>query len=115
MQAVNLGRQRFSARYHLCFRLFNAFLFLGVLSIIITLSIVYDLYFMDLIVCCLAFLPTGWGLILVSLVEVIVFFGHLFPGSFLTNTFVSSDFTSCEAEDREYWTLVRHPYTCSSL
>jgi hypothetical protein len=115
MQAVNLVRQLFSARYHLWFRLFKAFLFLGVLSITITLSIVCDLSFMDLIVCCLAFLPTGWGLILVSLFEEIVFFGHLFPGSFSTNTFVSSDCTSCEAEDGEYWTLVCHPYTCSSL
>ncbi|KAJ6887509.1 hypothetical protein NC651_027753 [Populus alba x Populus x berolinensis] len=39
MQAVNMGRQQF----HVC-----------------------DLSMKDLIVCCLAFLPTGWGLILIA-------------------------------------------------
>lgn len=66
LQAVNMGRQQFSARYHLVFRLFKAFLFLGVLSVIITLSVVCKLSLKDIIVCCLAFLPTGWGLILVN-------------------------------------------------
>jgi callose synthase len=65
-KAVKLGRQLFSAHYHLWFRLFKAFLFLGVLSIIFTLSMICDLSLMDLIVCCLAFLPTGWGLILIA-------------------------------------------------
>ncbi|KAE8124605.1 hypothetical protein FH972_019472 [Carpinus fangiana] len=65
-KAVSLGRQMFSAKYHLWFRLFKAFLFIGVLSIISTLSVICDLSFMDLIVCCLAFLPTGWGLILIA-------------------------------------------------
>lgn len=66
MQVVNLGRKYLSANYHLTFRLFKAILFLGVLATIITLSIICDLSFRDLVVCCLAFLPTGWGLILVS-------------------------------------------------
>ncbi|KAM3732281.1 hypothetical protein ACB098_11G048200 [Castanea mollissima] len=65
-KAVNLGRQLFSADHHLWFRLFKAFLFLGVLSIIFTLSNICDLSLMDLIVCCLAFFPTGWGLILIA-------------------------------------------------
>lgn len=67
MQAVNLGRQMFSAKFHLWFRLLKALLFLGGLAIIIVLSKVCDLSLMDLVVCCLAFLPTGWGLILVGL------------------------------------------------
>ena len=66
MQAVNMGRQQFSTNFHLAFRLFKAFLFIAVLAIIIILSSVCDLSMKDLIVCCLAFLPTGWGLILVS-------------------------------------------------
>ncbi|KAK6946569.1 1,3-beta-glucan synthase subunit FKS1-like, domain-1 [Dillenia turbinata] len=66
VKAVNMGRQLLSARYQLAFRLFKAFLFLGVLSIIITLSLICDLSSMDLIVCCLAFFPTGWGLILIA-------------------------------------------------
>lgn len=65
IQAVKLGRQQFSANYHLIFRLFKACLFLGVLATIISLSGICQLSLMDLLVCCLAFLPTGWGLILV--------------------------------------------------
>ncbi|KAF7836581.1 putative callose synthase 8 [Senna tora] len=66
VKAVNMGRQLFSANYQLGFRFFKAFLFVGVLSIIITLSIICELSLMDLFVCCLAFMPTAWGLILIS-------------------------------------------------
>ncbi|KAL5736702.1 hypothetical protein ACOSQ2_031490 [Xanthoceras sorbifolium] len=66
VKAVNMGRQQFSARYHLVFRFFKAFLFLGILSTIISLSVICQLSFKDIIVCCLAFLPTGWGLILIA-------------------------------------------------
>ncbi|XP_056172840.1 putative callose synthase 8 isoform X2 [Syzygium oleosum] len=66
IKGVNMGQQKFSAKYHFYYRLFKAFLFLGVLSIIVILSIVCKLSLMDIIVCCLAFLPTGWGLILVG-------------------------------------------------
>ncbi|KAK8272610.1 hypothetical protein V6Z12_D11G345800 [Gossypium hirsutum] len=64
VKAVNIGRQLFSARYHLMFRFFKAFLFLSVFAIVITLSVICELSSKDLLVCCLAFLPTGWGLIL---------------------------------------------------
>lgn len=66
IKVVDIGRKYFSANYHLVFRLFKALIFLGVLATIITLSIICDLSFKDLVVCCLAFLPTGWGLILVA-------------------------------------------------
>ncbi|GFQ05755.1 putative callose synthase 8 [Phtheirospermum japonicum] len=66
LKIVNVGRQYLSANHHLAFRLFKAFLFLGVLATIITLSLICHLSVKDLIVCCLAFLPTGWGLILVA-------------------------------------------------
>ncbi|MBA0742686.1 hypothetical protein Gogos_015719 [Gossypium gossypioides] len=66
VKAVNIGRQLFSARYHLMFRFFKAFLFLSVFTIVITLSVICELSSKDLLVCCLAFLPTGWGLILVA-------------------------------------------------
>ena len=69
MQAVNIGRKKLSANHQLWFRLFKALLFLTVLAIIITLSQICQLSFMDLVVCCLAFLPTGWGLIMVSLLH----------------------------------------------
>ncbi|KAJ4842397.1 putative callose synthase 8 [Turnera subulata] len=66
VKAVNIGRKQFSANYHLVFRFFKAFLFIGVLAIIATLSLVCQLSMKDLIVCCLAFLPTGWGLIMIA-------------------------------------------------
>ncbi|XAR56395.1 1,3-beta-glucan synthase [Bertholletia excelsa] len=66
VKAVNIGRQLLSANHHFVFRLFKAFLFLGILSTIFTLSLICKLSLRDLIVCCLAFLPTGWGLILVA-------------------------------------------------
>ncbi|KAL9145596.1 hypothetical protein ABFS82_13G054300 [Erythranthe guttata] len=66
LKTVNVGKQYLSANHHLAFRLFKAFLFLGVLATIVTLSLICHLSLRDLIVCCLAFLPTGWGLILVG-------------------------------------------------
>ncbi|XVF79206.1 hypothetical protein PTKIN_Ptkin14bG0201900 [Pterospermum kingtungense] len=66
VKAVNIGRQLFSAKFHLMFRLFKAFLFLSVFAIVITLSVICELSLKDVIVCCLAFMPTGWGLILVA-------------------------------------------------
>ncbi|KAM3395924.1 putative callose synthase 8 isoform X1 [Capsicum galapagoense] len=66
MKVLNIGRRLLSANHHLTFRLFKAFLFLGVVAAIVTLSIICHLSVRDLIVCCLAFLPTGWGLILVG-------------------------------------------------
>ncbi|XP_074319213.1 putative callose synthase 8 isoform X1 [Silene latifolia] len=63
---VNVGRKLLSDNHQFLFRLFKAFIFLAVVSTIITLSIVSGLSFKDLIVCCLAFLPTGWGLILIA-------------------------------------------------
>ncbi|KAL9257817.1 putative callose synthase 8, partial [Drosera capensis] len=64
VKTVDLGRQWLSANHQFAFRLFKAIIFLTVLSTLISLSIVCDLSFMDLVMCCLAFLPTGWGLIL---------------------------------------------------
>ncbi|XP_006368041.2 putative callose synthase 8 [Solanum tuberosum] len=66
MKMLNIGRRFLSANHHLTFRLFKACLFLGVVATIITLSIICHLSVKDLIICCLAFLPTGWGLILVG-------------------------------------------------
>lgn len=66
VKVVDVGRYWLSANHQFIFRLFKAFLFLAVISTIITLSLVCDLSLRDLIVCCLAFLPTGWGLILIA-------------------------------------------------
>ncbi|XP_038691552.1 putative callose synthase 8 isoform X2 [Tripterygium wilfordii] len=66
VKAVNMGRLLFIAKYHLVFRLFKAILFLSCLAVIVILSRICHLSLKDLIVCCLAFLPTGWGLILIA-------------------------------------------------
>nr|GEV30185.1 putative callose synthase 8 [Tanacetum cinerariifolium] len=66
IKIVNIGRQYLSDNHQLSFRLFKASLFLAVIATIVTLSYVCQLSVADLIVCCFAFLPTGWGLILVA-------------------------------------------------
>ncbi|XP_038985106.1 putative callose synthase 8 isoform X2 [Phoenix dactylifera] len=65
VKAVNEGRRHLSTNYHLVFRFLKLVLFLGVIACMITLSRICELSIMDLIVCCLAFLPTGWGLLLI--------------------------------------------------
>ncbi|KAL5707496.1 putative callose synthase 8 [Ranunculus cassubicifolius] len=65
-KAMTVGRILLASKYQLSFRFLKALLFIGALSIIISLSIVCDLSLMDLIVGSLAFLPTGWGLILIA-------------------------------------------------
>ncbi|XP_028190984.1 putative callose synthase 8 [Glycine soja] len=66
VKAVNMGRQLLSANYQLGFRFFKAFLFLAVLAIIFTLSVICELSLTDIFVCCLAFMPTAWGLIMIA-------------------------------------------------
>ncbi|KAK1414361.1 hypothetical protein QVD17_30105 [Tagetes erecta] len=66
IKVVNVGRQYLSDNHQLSFRLFKASLFLAVIATILTLSYICQLSVADLIVCCFAFLPTGWGLILVA-------------------------------------------------
>lgn len=69
LQIVNEARRRLSTDYHLAFRLFKLLMFLGVIACLIILSNLCKLSLMDLIMCCLAFIPTGWGLLLVSLIK----------------------------------------------
>ncbi|KAL8135546.1 putative callose synthase 8 isoform X2 [Apium graveolens] len=66
IKGVKLGRYYLSDNHQLAFRLSKVVLFLGVVGTIMALSFVCKLSLMDLIVCCLAFLPTGWGLILIG-------------------------------------------------
>lgn len=105
-QAVKVGRYYLSDNYHLAFRIFKAVLFLGVVATIITLSIICKLSLMDLVVCCLAFLPTGWGLILVRFkiyAFSYVYLSHLKARQWnmvpMLITFIFSGCASCQAED----------------
>ncbi|KAL4198845.1 hypothetical protein AMTRI_Chr03g48090 [Amborella trichopoda] len=66
IKAVNKGRQFLGAQFHFEYRLLKVCLFLGASSILLVLFSVYGLSLMDVFVCCLAFLPTGWGLLMIA-------------------------------------------------
>jgi len=66
LQVVSFGRRRLSANFQLLFRLIKALVFLTLLSVFIILIALPHMTLRDIIVCILAFMPTGWGLLLVS-------------------------------------------------
>ncbi|XP_028555016.1 callose synthase 3 isoform X2 [Dendrobium catenatum] len=66
MKTVSVGRQRFSADFQLVFRLIKFLIFVTFMSILIILIAIPHMTFQDIIVCFLAFLPTGWGLLLIA-------------------------------------------------
>lgn len=60
-----MGRKRFSADFQLMFRLLKLFLFIG---FVVTLGMLFSFLSLtvgDIFVSLLAFLPTGWALLLV--------------------------------------------------
>ncbi|XWS44452.1 hypothetical protein CRYUN_Cryun15aG0045800 [Craigia yunnanensis] len=61
---VSVGRQILGIELELVFRMLKAFLFLAFLGITIVLSKAYGLTISDLLAVVLAFLPTGWALLL---------------------------------------------------
>ncbi|KAM7266626.1 hypothetical protein ACFE04_004523 [Oxalis oulophora] len=65
-QAISVGRRRFSASFQLLFRLIKGLIFLSFLSLIIILIVLLNMTFRDIIVCILAFMPTGWGMLLIA-------------------------------------------------
>ncbi|GFY90431.1 callose synthase 1 [Actinidia rufa] len=66
MQGVSVGRRRFSANFQLAFRLIKGLIFLTFLTVLILLIALPGMTFKDIIVCILAFMPTGWGLLLIA-------------------------------------------------
>ncbi|CAI9103237.1 OLC1v1001686C1 [Oldenlandia corymbosa var. corymbosa] len=66
LKVISIGRKRFSADFQLLFRLFEGFVFLSLVAVLIALIVVTHLTFRDIIVCILAFMPTGWGLLLIA-------------------------------------------------
>lgn len=66
LQAVSAGRKKFSADYQLVFRMINGVIFIISIAVLITLVVIVDMQFRDIIVCILALMPSGWGLLLVS-------------------------------------------------
>lgn len=65
-QTVSAGRRRFSANFQLVFRLIKFLIFVTFLSILVTLIALPHMTLQDIIVCFLAFMPTGWGILMVS-------------------------------------------------
>ncbi|CAL9155136.1 unnamed protein product [Musa hybrid cultivar] len=66
MKTVSVGRRRFSASFQLVFRLIKFLIFLTFVSILITLIALPHMTIQDIVVCFLAFLPTGWGMLLIA-------------------------------------------------
>jgi len=76
LQGLSLGRRRLSADFQLLFRLIEGSIFLTILTAVIVLIAVAGLTIKDILVCILAVMPTGWGLLLVS--KYSFFFPHMF-------------------------------------
>ncbi|KAK1670165.1 hypothetical protein QYE76_058324 [Lolium multiflorum] len=66
MKGVSVGRRKFSAEFQLVFRLIKGLIFIAFISIVIILIAIAHMTVQDIFVCILAFMPTGWGLLLVA-------------------------------------------------
>ncbi|XP_010265915.1 PREDICTED: callose synthase 3 [Nelumbo nucifera] len=66
MKTVSVGRRKFSANFQLVFRLIKGLIFLTFVSVLITLIALPHMTVKDIIVCFLAFMPSGWGLLLIA-------------------------------------------------
>ncbi|CAK7339194.1 unnamed protein product [Dovyalis caffra] len=66
MKTVSVGRRKFSANFQLVFRLIKGMIFLTFVSILVTLIALPHMTVQDIIVCILAFMPTGWGMLLIA-------------------------------------------------
>ncbi|KAI3968969.1 hypothetical protein MKX01_001446 [Papaver californicum] len=69
MKTVSVGRRKFSADFQLVFRIIKGLIFLTFISILIILIAIPNMTPQDILVCFLAFLPSGWGLLLVSIIS----------------------------------------------
>ncbi|KAK3155754.1 hypothetical protein QOZ80_2BG0207100 [Eleusine coracana subsp. coracana] len=66
MKTVSVGRRKYSADFQLVFRLIKGLIFITFISIIIILIAIPHMTVQDIFVCILAFMPTGWGLLLIA-------------------------------------------------
>ncbi|KAL6134958.1 hypothetical protein ACLB2K_067186 [Fragaria x ananassa] len=66
LKMVSMGRRRFGTDFQLMFRILKALLFLGFMSVMTVLFVVCGLTISDLFASILAFLPTGWALLLIG-------------------------------------------------
>ncbi|PIN25627.1 1,3-beta-glucan synthase/callose synthase catalytic subunit [Handroanthus impetiginosus] len=66
LKMVSMGRRKFGTDFQLMFRILKALLFLGFISVMTVLFVVCGLAVSDLFAAILAFMPTGWALILIA-------------------------------------------------
>ncbi|KAI3799427.1 hypothetical protein L1987_34725 [Smallanthus sonchifolius] len=66
VKAISFGRMKFSAKFQLVFRLIKGAIFIMFVSILVILIALPHMTLQDIIVCILAFMPTGWGLLLIA-------------------------------------------------
>ncbi|PWA67698.1 glycosyl transferase, family 48 [Artemisia annua] len=66
LKAMSYWRKTLRVDYQLLFRLINGFIVLAFASSLIVLIALLHMTIKDIIVCILAFLPTGWGLLLIA-------------------------------------------------
>ncbi|XP_011082902.1 callose synthase 7 [Sesamum indicum] len=66
LKMVSMGRRKFGTDFQLMFRILKALLFLGFVSVMTVLFVVGGLAVSDLFAAILAFMPTGWALILIA-------------------------------------------------
>ncbi|KAI4306004.1 hypothetical protein L6164_029323 [Bauhinia variegata] len=66
LKMVSMGRRKFGTDFQLMFRILKALLFLGFMSVMTVLFVVCGLTISDLFAAILAFMPSGWALILIA-------------------------------------------------
>ncbi|KAF3502784.1 hypothetical protein F2Q69_00044966 [Brassica cretica] len=66
MKTISVGRRKFSASFQLMFRLIKGLIFMTFIAIIVILITLAHMTIQDIIVCILAFMPTGWGMLLIA-------------------------------------------------
>ncbi|XP_057527023.1 callose synthase 7-like isoform X2 [Amaranthus tricolor] len=66
LKMVSMGRRRFATDFQLMFRILKGLLFLGFLSVMTVLFTVCNLTIVDVFASILAFLPTGWAMLLIG-------------------------------------------------
>ncbi|KAK4487157.1 hypothetical protein RD792_006474 [Penstemon davidsonii] len=65
LKMVSMGRRKFGTDFQLMFRILKALLFLGFVSVMTVLFVVCGLVISDIFAAILAFMPTGWAIILI--------------------------------------------------
>ncbi|CAN4089719.1 unnamed protein product [Withania somnifera] len=66
MKTISVGRRKFSANLQLVFRLIKGLIFLTFVATLVILMTLLHMTPKDMVVCVLAFLPTGWGMLLIA-------------------------------------------------